>query len=101
MDNGPEFISHALQAWAKEGSTIQAFIPPGQPWHNGFVESLHNRMRDELYKQESFADLEHARHCVEAWSRRYNTYHPHSALGFQTPEEYKKQWLESSQAARP
>ena len=41
MDNGPEFISHALQEWATEDGTIQAFIPPGQPWHNGFVESFH------------------------------------------------------------
>ncbi len=31
MDNGPEFISKALQDWAGEDDTIQAFIPPGQP----------------------------------------------------------------------
>ncbi|WP_155467605.1 IS3 family transposase [Trueperella pyogenes] len=48
MDNGPEFIACALKEWAGEDETIQAFIPPGQPWHNGYVESFHNRMRDEL-----------------------------------------------------
>ena len=53
MDNGPEFISHALQEWATEDGTIQAFIPPGQPWHNGFVESFHNRMKDELLEDNS------------------------------------------------
>lgn len=31
MDNGPEFIAHALHVWAEEDETIQAFIPPGQP----------------------------------------------------------------------
>ena len=40
MDNGPEFISKTLQSWAAEEETVQAFIPPGQPWHNGFVESF-------------------------------------------------------------
>lgn len=34
-DNGPEFISKTLQSWAAEEETVQAFIPPGQPWHNG------------------------------------------------------------------
>ncbi|WP_425292259.1 integrase core domain-containing protein [Corynebacterium mayonis] len=38
----------------------------------------------------------HARHCVGLWSDRYNTYHPHSALGFIAPEEYKKQWLQAA-----
>lgn len=65
MDNGPEFISHALQEWATEDRTIQAFIPPGQPWHNGFVESFHNRMRDELLEDNSIENLEHARLLVD------------------------------------
>ena len=51
MDNGPDFIAHALKDWADEDGTIQVFIPPGQPWHNGFVESFHNRMRDELLEE--------------------------------------------------
>lgn len=65
MDNGPEFISHALQEWATRDRTIQAFIPPGQPWHNGFVESFHNRMRDELLEDNSIENLEHARLLVD------------------------------------
>ena len=93
MDNGPEFISKTLQSWAAEEETVQAFIPPGQPWNNGFVESLHNRMRDELFEQECFLDLEHVRYCIGQWCHRYNTYHPHSALGFIPPEEFKKQFL--------
>lgn len=93
MDNGPEFISRALASWAGEEDTVRAFIPPGQPWHNGFVESLHNRMRDELFQQECFLDVVHARYCLGLWSQRYNTSHPHSALGFIPPVEYKKRWL--------
>ena len=60
-DNGPEFIAGAVGRWASEHDTLQAFIPPGQPWHNGFVESLHNRMRDELLEDNMFEDLNHAR----------------------------------------
>ncbi len=53
MDNGPEFIIHTLKDWTDEDETIQAFIPPGKPWHNGFVESFHNQMRDELLEDNS------------------------------------------------
>ena len=62
--------------WASEHDTLQAFIPPGQSWHNGFVESLHNRMRDELLEDNMFEDLNHARALIGAWSHRYNEEHP-------------------------
>ena len=31
-DNGPEFIAAAVGRWVSEHDTLQAFIPPGQPW---------------------------------------------------------------------
>ena len=96
MDNGPEFIAHALQEWAAEGETIQAFIPPGQPWHNGFVESFHNRMRDELLEDNSIENLEHARLLVAQWSSRYNNFHPHSSLGYLSPRKYAEQWKQEN-----
>ena len=75
-DNGPEFIAGALGRWASEHDTLQAFIPPGQPWLGGFVESLHNRMRDELLEDNMFEDLNHARALIGAWSQRFNDERP-------------------------
>ena len=91
-DNGPEFIAAAVGRWASEHDTLQAFIPPGQPWLGGFVESLHNRMRDELLEDNMFEDLDHARALIGAWSRRYNEEYPHSALGWLSPNQYARQW---------
>ena len=96
-DNGPEFIAAAVGRWASEHDTLQAFIPPGQPWLGGFVESLHNRMRDELLEDNMFEDLNHARTLIGAWSRRYNEEHPHSALGWLTPNQYAHQWAQHHQ----
>ena len=93
-DNGPEFIAGALGCWASEHDTLQAFIPPGQPWLGGFVESLHNRMRDELLEDNMFEDLNHARALIGAWSQRYNEEHPHSALGWLSPNQYARQWAQ-------
>ncbi|WP_425425732.1 integrase core domain-containing protein [Boudabousia marimammalium] len=96
MDNGLEFISHALHEWAGEDDTIQAFIPPGQPWHNRFVESSSNRIRDELLEDNSIENLEHAHTLVAHWSRRCNNFHPHSSLGYLNPRQYAEQWREEN-----
>lgn len=46
MDNGPEFISQALQRFCK-GKVGMSYIPPGTPWNNGYIESFNNRLRRE------------------------------------------------------
>ena len=56
----PKFIAAAMGRWASEHDTRQAFIPPGQPCHNGFAESLHNRMLDEPQEDNMFEDLNRA-----------------------------------------
>ncbi|MGV0436968.1 integrase core domain-containing protein [Corynebacterium mastitidis] len=38
-------------------------MPPGNPWHNGFVESFHNRMRDELFEDNSIENLKSRQHA--------------------------------------
>lgn len=88
MDNGPEFISHALEGWSAEVGAVRAFIPPGQPWRNGYVESFHNRMRDELLEENLFDGIEDACLAVESWSYRYNNFHPHSSLGYRSPAQF-------------
>ena len=93
-DNGPEFIAEAVGLWASEHDTLQAFIPPGQPWLGGFVESLHNRMRDELLEDNMFEDLNHTRALIGAWPQRYNEEQPHSALGWLSPNQYARQWAQ-------
>lgn len=94
MDNGPEFISKHLAAWAAESDTTLAFIPPGMPWHNGLVESFHNRLRDELFEDNLFNDARQTRDALAWWSKRYNEDHPHSALRYQTPNEFAATWHE-------
>lgn len=61
------------------------------------MESLHNRMRDELLEDNMFEDLDHARTLIAAWSRRYNEEHPHSALGWLSPNQYARQWAQHHQ----
>lgn len=87
MDNGPEMICNALAAWADQVVGL-VFIPPGEPWKNGYVESFHSRQRDEFLNINTFATLLHARVDLTDWHQEYNHVRRHSSLGYQAPAEY-------------
>jgi transposase InsO family protein len=89
MDNGPELVGKALAEWASE--TDRVFIPPGQPWRNGFVESFNGKLRDECLNVNQFYSLNHARGIISIWKEEYNTTRPHSSLGYVTPSVYAGQ----------
>lgn len=89
MDNGPELISKAIVDWASE--TERVFIPPGQPWRNGYVESFNGRLRDECLSVNQFHSLNHAKGIIGIWKEEYNTIRPHSSLGYSTPNAYAGQ----------
>ena len=91
-DNGPEFVAKAVQAWIAGVGAQTAYIAPGSPWENGFVESFNSKLRDELLNGEVFYSLQEARVVIEAWRRHYNTLRPHSALGYRPPAPEVALW---------
>lgn len=93
MDNGPEMIAWTLRDWCRLTSTSTAYIEPGSPWENPFVESFNGRVRDQLLNIEEFLDLSDAQDRIENWRIEYNTYRPHSALDGLTPAEYADRWI--------
>jgi len=84
-DNGTEFTSTAIFAWAQEQRINWHYIAPGMPMQNGYVESFNGRMRDELLNETLFQSLDQARQVIAAWVTDYNTIRPHSALAYRTP----------------
>jgi putative transposase len=92
IDNGPEFISKTLDAWAYRNGVQLEFSRPGKPTDNAFAESFNGRFRDECLDQHWFASLEEVRQTVEAWRIDYNTVRPHRALRQQTPAAWAAAW---------
>ncbi|MDR4305388.1 IS3 family transposase [Chelatococcus sambhunathii] len=95
-DNGIEFTSNAILAWADNTSVGWHYIAPGKPQQNGFIESFNGRLRDELLNETMFRSLPHARAVLEAWRRDYNEQRPHSKLGWVTPRAYASAILETA-----
>jgi putative transposase len=95
MDNGPELTAHALRDWCRFSETGTAYIEPGSPWQNPFVESFHSRVRDELLDVEEFSCLAEAKVVISDWREDYNWRRPHSSLGMKAPAVFAAEWAAS------
>jgi putative transposase len=88
VDNGPEFISKALDLWAYDNKVKLRFIQPGKPTQNAYIESFNGKFRDECLNEHVFVSLQSAQQIIETWRQDYNSERPHSSLNDLTPEEF-------------
>ncbi len=87
-DGGPEFMAKAIREWLAAIGVEVLYVEPGSPWENGYAESFHSRLRDELLNVEMFTSVREAKAMGAAWRREYNQERPHSALGYLTPAAF-------------
>jgi transposase InsO family protein len=98
-DNGPEFIAEAIKQWLKDQTVGTLYIEPGSPWENGYIESFHGRLRDELLNRELFYSVREAKVLAENWRLEYNHHRPHSGLNYMTPAAFAASCIPSVSAA--
>lgn len=91
-DNGGEFIAGSLAELLAREKVASFFIEPGCPWQNGYVESFHGKLRDELLNRESFLSLREAQIHLDRHRLWYNQERPHSALAYLSPETFRRKW---------
>jgi len=65
VDNGSEFASRAMDAWAYRQGVQLEFIRPGKPMDNRFIESFNGRLRDECLNVEVFFSIPDAQAKLE------------------------------------
>ena len=90
-DNGPEFIARMIQNWLAEQQCQTLYITPGSPWENPFIESFIGKFKAECLNRYWFVNGPEARQLVDLWRDEYNSFRPHSSLGYLTPDEFAQQ----------
>lgn len=90
LDNGPEFVSKALDLWAYEHGVTLDFSRPGKLTDNAMIESFNGRVRDECLNLNWFLSLEDAQAKIERWRLDYNGSRFHTSLGGRTPWEFAR-----------
>ena len=98
-DNGSEFAAKEVRSWLERVGVRTLFIEPGSPWENGYIESFNGKLRDELLNLEIFDTLLEAKVLTARWQHEYNTFRPHSSLGYRPPAPETKQPLPICSAA--
>ncbi|MDE3050351.1 MAG: transposase [Nitrospirota bacterium] len=67
----------------------QEFITPYTPEQNGINERFFRSLKEECVWQHAFQIFEDARRIIRYWVHWYNHRRPHSALGYQSPVQYR------------
>lgn len=93
VDNGPELISDRLDAWCKENEVLLAFIQPGKPTQNAYIERLNGSLRKEILNAYVFRTLNEVRDLTEKWRIDYNFNRPHDSLNNKAPMDLVKEIL--------
>ncbi len=96
MDNGPEFISASLVDWCETNRIEMAYIKPGKPQQNGFVERFNGTFRREFLDVYLFETLNQVRDMAWVWMLDYNDERPHDSLGKLPPAIYRQRLENSS-----
>lgn len=84
-DNGPEYISDTLAAWAKKLGITLAFIQPGKPQQNAYVERYNRTVRYDWLEQYLWTEIYEVQDYATKWLWTYNHERPNMALGGITP----------------
>ena len=86
-DNGPEYISEALRAWAERHEIEIQHIQPGKPQQNAYVERYNRTVRYDWLNQYLFRTIDQVREYATRWLWTYNHERPNMALGGITPKQ--------------
>ena len=97
VDNGPEFISHKLEAWCSLCKIDLQFNRPGTPTDNARIERFNGSFRRELLDAYIFNSLSEVRMMAEEWMIDYNTERSHDSLDKLTPIEFLERYNQATE----
>lgn len=88
LDNGPEYMAASLVNWAKQHDIYLAYIQPGKPTQNAYIERFNRTARHEWLDLHTFESVEHAQLLATQWLWLYNNKRPHVGIGGVPPRQY-------------
>ena len=86
-DNGPEYISGVLMAWANLHGIRIEFIQPGNPQQNAYIERFNRTVRYDWLTHFLWESIEQVQDAATRWLWTYNHERPNTAIGGITPRQ--------------
>jgi putative transposase len=86
-DNGPEYVSAAMEGWAQRRGIALDFTQPGKPQQNACIERYNRTVRYDWLAHYLFESIEEVQDHATRWLWTYNHERPNMAIGGITPKQ--------------
>lgn len=90
-DNGSAYTAHETRRFARELNLEPCTTAVSSPQSNGMAERFVKTMKEDYIAFMPKPDVRTALRNLAAAFAHYNENHPHSALGYHSPREYRRQ----------
>lgn len=89
-DNGSIYTALATQLMAERLHLVPITTPAASPQSNGMAEAFVHTLRRDYLAGADLATAAQVLAQLPAWMADYNGVAPHSALGYQSPQQYRR-----------
>ncbi|KOA21655.1 transposase [Escherichia coli] len=95
-DNGSAYTAHETRQFARELNLEPCTTAVSSPQSNGMAERFVKMMKEDYIAFMPKPNVRTALHNLAVAIEHYNENHPHSALGYLSPREYRRQRVTST-----
>lgn len=99
-DRGTQYMSADFAKYAQHAGITRSVGRTGICYDNAWAESFNATLKNERVHRMVYPTRKHAIRDIARWIElRYNQTRLHSGLGYRTPNEAERDWLDSNRAA--
>jgi putative transposase len=95
-DNGSPYTAHKTRAFAGEIGLVPRTTPLESPQSNGMAEAFVKTIKRDYARVAVRSDAASVLRQLDFWFEHYNNIHPHKALGYRSPREFREQLVKQT-----
>jgi putative transposase len=95
-DNGSPYTAGETRALARDIGLVPCTTPVQSPQSNGMAEAFVKLIKRDYARVSAKPDATSVLRQLDSWFEHYNSVHPHKALGYRSPREFRKQIVEKA-----
>jgi len=95
-DNGSPYTARETRSLARDLGLVPCTTPVESPQSNGMAEAFVKTLKRDYAQVSPRPDAASVLRQLDGWFEHYNTVHPHKALRYRSPREFRTHWVEQT-----
>jgi putative transposase len=92
-DNGSPYIAGDTRTLARYIGLVPCTTPIRSPQSNGMAEAFVKTFKRDYARVSAKPDAASVLRQLDSWFEHYNSVHPHKALGYRSPREFRREFV--------